>query len=106
MISPVVQNQDMVQRSGSMSEMRAQEQGKFFGDMAKASAEMQRLENLKESTVQTSEETEALNPDGSNSGRQNKQNKKKQEEETKPETNTPAGCPLKLEGGDVLDIMA
>jgi hypothetical protein len=104
-ISPV-ETQDLVNRSSSMSEMRSQEQGKFFGDMAKLNAEMHRLEVLKENTVQNSEESEALNPDGSNNSKRDQQNKKEQKEETQPETNTPAGRPLKLEGGDVIDLMA
>jgi len=106
MISPV-NTQDMVNRSGSMSEMRSQEQGKFFGDMAKATAEMHRIDALKENTVQKGEESEAVNPDGSNNSKRDQQNKKEQQQEdAQPETNTPAGRPLKLEGGDVIDLMA
>jgi hypothetical protein len=104
MLQPV-QNQDLVQRSEAMSSLRSHEQGKVFGDMARSMAEMQRLEELKNSTVQKDEESEALNPDGKSNEQEHQQNKKKQEE-TQPETNTPAGRPLKLEGGDVLDIMA
>jgi len=102
---PSVQNQDLVQRSDTMSTMRSYEQGKVFGDIAKSFAEMQRLDEQKNSTVQQDEESEALNPDGGG-GNANEQQKKKQEEETQPETNTPAGHPLKLEGGDVIDLMA
>ena len=106
MITPV-QTQDLVQRSGAVSEMRSHEQAKFLGDMAKAAAEMNRIDALKEQTVQKGEEPDPLNPDGSNKGKQDQQNKKKEEEEeTQPETNTPAGKPLKLEGGDIIDLMA
>jgi hypothetical protein len=102
---PPVQNQDLVQRSDTMSEMRSHEQGKAFGDIAKATAEMHRLEELKNNSVQKDDETDGLNPDGEGKGQEHK-HKKKQGEETQPETNTPAGCPLKLEGGDVIDLMA
>jgi len=102
---PPIENQDLVQRSDAMSAVRSQEQGKVFGDMAKSFAEMHRLDELKNNSVQKDEESEALNPDGSG-GNANEQQKKKQEEETQPETNTPAGHPLKLEGGDVIDLMA
>jgi hypothetical protein len=102
---PPVQNQDVMQRSGTMSEMRSAEQGKAFTDMAKSMAEMQRLEELKNNTTQKGEESEGVNPDGK--GSQEQQGKKKQnEEEEKPETSTPAGHPLKLEGGDIIDLMA
>jgi hypothetical protein len=102
---PPVQNQDLVQRSDTMSGMRSLEQGKAFGDIAKSVAEMQRLEEQKNNSVQKDDETDALNPDGSGKGQEH-ENKKKQEKETQPETNTPAGRPLKLEGGDVIDLMA
>ncbi|MDR2580095.1 MAG: hypothetical protein LBC85_03770 [Fibromonadaceae bacterium] len=102
---PPVQNQELVQRSHEMSNLRSHEQGKLFGDLARSMAEMQRLEELKNSTVQKNEETEATNPDGSGN-KQEQQQKKNEQEEAQPETNTPAGRPLKLEGGDVLDIMA
>jgi hypothetical protein len=102
---PPVQNQDVMQRGNAMSEMRSAEQGKVFTDMAKSMAEMQRLEDIKNNSAQKSEDSEAANPDGK--GGQEYQGKKKQnEEEAKPETNTPAGHPLKLEGGDVIDLMA
>ncbi|MCL2101475.1 MAG: hypothetical protein FWH22_07160 [Fibromonadales bacterium] len=102
---PPIQNQDVLQRSETMSGLRSQEQGKAFGDIAKALAEMQRIEDLKNNSVQKNEETEAVNPDGGGNQQQQQQGKKEQEEE-KPETNTPAGHPLKLEGGDVIDLMA
>ena len=102
---PPVQNQDLLQRSDTMSAMRSQEQGKAFGDIAKSAAEMQRVEDLKNNSVQKEDETDALNPDGGGGEKEQQQNKKK-EEETQPETNTPAGHPLKLEGGDVIDLMA
>jgi len=105
MLQPI-QNQDLVQRSGSMSEMRSQEQGKLFGDIAKSAAEMQRKEELKNSTVQQDEGAEASNPDGGGNHNEQQQRKKKDGEETQPETNTPAGHPLKLDGGDVLDLLA
>ncbi|MDR0517080.1 MAG: hypothetical protein LBH25_08560 [Fibromonadaceae bacterium] len=102
-----MQNQDLVQRSDAMSGLRSSEQGKFFGDLAKSAAEMHRMEELKDNTVQKDDESEGLNPDGGNSGQEQK-NKKRQhgEEEEQPKTNTPAGHPIKLDGGDVLDIMA
>ncbi|MCL2282592.1 MAG: hypothetical protein FWC26_04675 [Fibromonadales bacterium] len=104
---PPVQNQDLLQRSDTMSTMRSMEQGKAFGDIAKTMAEMQRLEDLKNSSVQKDEETDALNPDGGGSEKEKEQQgKKKQDEEAPPETNTPAGHPLRLEGGDVIDLMA
>ncbi|MCL2207395.1 MAG: hypothetical protein FWB90_04775 [Fibromonadales bacterium] len=105
---PPVQNQDMVNRSDAMSQMRSFEQGKAFGDIAKAMAEMQRLEELKNNSVQKNDETDALNPDGgSEKDKDQQQGKKKQgEEDAQPETNTPAGHPIKLDGGDVLDLMA
>ena len=102
---PPVQNQDLVQRSDTMSTMRSQEQGKVFGDMAKSFAEMQRMEELKNNSVQEDEESEALNQDGGGNSKEQQQ-KKKNEEEIQPETNTPAGHPLKLEGGDIVDLMA
>ena len=102
---PPVQNQELVQRSDMMSELRSHEQGKAFGDMMKATAEMQRLEQLKDSTVQKDDESEALNPDGGGN-KQDRQQQQQKQEEAQPETNTPAGHPLKLDGGDVLDIMA
>jgi hypothetical protein len=102
---PPVQNQDLLQRSDTMSAMRSQEQGKAFGDIAKSAAEMQRVEDLKNNSVQKEDETDALNPDGGGSEKEQQQNKKK-EEETQPETNTAAGHPLKLEGGDLIDLMA
>jgi hypothetical protein len=101
---PPVQNQDMVQRSDTMSSLRSQEQGKFFGDLAKTMAEMRRMEDLKDNTVQKDEESDALNPDGSSN--EQEQKKKKKQEEEQQEANTPAGHPLKLEGGDVIDLMA
>jgi hypothetical protein len=85
--------------------MRSQEQGKFFGDIAKTMAEMRRLEELKENSVQKDEESDGLNPDGSGGG-QEQQHKKKEGEEEQPESNLPAGHPIKLDGGDILDIMA
>jgi len=104
---PPVQNQDLVQRSDTMSTMRSQEQGKVFGDIAKSMAEMQRIEDLKNNSVQKDDGAESLNPDGSGNEREQQQKKKKQgEEEAQPETNTPAGHPLKLDGGDVIDLMA
>jgi len=102
---PPVQNQDLLQRSDTVSAMRSQEQGKAFGDVAKSVAEMQRIEDLKNNSVQKDEETDALDPDGGGGEKEQQQNKKKQEE-AQPETNTPAGHPLKLEGGDVIDLMA
>ncbi len=104
---PPVQNQDLLQRSDTVSAMRSHEQGKAFGDIAKSMAEMQRMEDLKNNSVQKDEETDALNPDGGGSEKeQEQQQKKKDQEEAQPETNTPAGHPLKLEGGDVIDLMA
>jgi len=102
---PPIQNQDLVQRSDTMSEMRSHEQGKAFGDIAKSIAEMHRLEELKNNSVQKDDETEASNPDGGGKGKEHER-KKKQGEEAQPETNTPAGHPLKLEGGDIIDLMA
>ncbi len=102
---PPVQNQDLVQRSDTMSTMRSQEQGKVFGDMAKSAVEMQRIEDLKNNSVQKDDGSEALNPDGGGNKREREQNKK-QQEEAEPETNTPAGHPLKLDGGDIIDFMA
>jgi hypothetical protein len=102
---PPVQNQELLQRSDAMSGMRSLEQGKAFGDLAKAGAEMHRLEDLKNNSVQKDDETDALNPDGGSREHEQQQNKKKQEE-AQPETNTPAGHPIKLDGGDILDIMA
>lgn len=104
---PPVQNQDLVNRSDTMSQMRSAEQGKAFGDIAKAMAEMQRLEELKNNSVQKNDEMDDLNPDGGNENKGQQQGKKKQgEEDAQPETNTPAGHPIKLDGGDVLDLMA
>jgi len=103
---PPVQNQDLLQRSDTMSTMRSMEQGKAFGDIAKSALEMQRLEDLKNNSVQKDDETDALNPDGGGGEQEQEQQKKKREEETQPETNTPAGHPLKLEGGDIIDLMA
>jgi hypothetical protein len=85
--------------------MRSQEQGKFFGDIAKTMAEMRRMEELKENSVQKDEESDGLNPDGSGGGQEQQQHKKKEGEE-QPESNLPAGHPIKLDGGDILDIMA
>jgi len=102
---PPVQNQDLVQRSDTMSELRSHEQGKAFGDIAKSVAEMHRLEELKNNSVQKDDEAEASNPDGGGKGKEH-EHKKKHGEETQPETNTPAGHPLKLEGGDIIDLMA
>jgi len=102
---PPIQNQELVQRSDAMSEMRSHEQGKAFGDIAKSVAQMHRLEELKNNSVQKDDEAEASNPDGEGKGKEHEQ-KKKQGEETQPETNTPAGHPLKLEGGDIIDLMA
>jgi len=103
---PPVQNQDLLQRSDTMSAMRSQEQGKAFGDIAKSAAEMQRVEDLKNNSVQKDDETDALNPDGGGSEKEEQQQNKKKQEEAQPETNTPAGHPLRLEGGDVIDLMA
>jgi hypothetical protein len=103
---PPLQNQDLLQRSDTMSEMRSAEQGKAFGNIIKSTAEMQRLEELKNNSVQKDDESEAVNPDGKGGGQEGQNKKKQQEEEAKPETNTPAGHPIKLEGGDILDIMA
>jgi len=102
---PPVQNQELVQRSDAMSEMRSHEQAKAFGDIAKSAAEMHRLEELKNNSVQKDDEAEASNPDGEGKGKEHEQ-KKKQGEEAQPETNTPAGHPLRLEGGDIIDLMA
>jgi len=102
---PPVQNQELVQRSDTMSEMRSHEQGKAFGDIAKSVAQMHRIEELKNNSVQKEDEAEASNPDGEGKGKEHEQ-KKKQGEEAQPETNTPAGHPLKLEGGDIIDLMA
>jgi hypothetical protein len=101
---PPVQNQELVQRSDMMSELRSHEQGKAFGNIIKSTTEMQRLEELKNNTVQKDDGSEALNPDGS--GGKQEQQKKKQQEESQPETQTPAGHPIKLDGGDVIDLMA
>jgi len=101
---PPIQNQELVQRSDTLSEMRSHEQGKALGSMVKASAEMHRLEELKNNSVQKDDGSEGVNPDGG--GNKQEQQKKKQQEESKPETNTPAGHPLKLYGGDVIDLMA
>jgi hypothetical protein len=101
---PPIQNQDLVQRSETLAELRSHEQGKAFGDIIKASTEMHRLEELKNNTVQKDDDSEALNPDGG--GNQQEQQKKKKQQEEQPETNTPAGHPLKLDGGDVIDLMA
>jgi len=101
---PPIQNQDLVQRSEVLSELRSHEQGKAFGDIIKSNTEMQRLEELKNNTVQKDDGSEAVNPDGG--GNKREQQKKKQQKESQPETNTPAGHPLKLDGGDVIDLMA
>jgi hypothetical protein len=101
---PPIQNQELVQRSDTLSELRSHEQGKAFGNIIKSTTEMQRLEELKNNTVQKDDGSEALNPDGS--GGKQEQQKKKQQGESEPETNTPAGHPLKLDGGDVIDLMA
>jgi len=101
---PPIQNQDLVQRSETLSELRSHEQGKAFGDIIKANTQMQRLEELKNNSVQKDDGSEALNPDGSSGNQQEQQKRKKQQEQ--PETNTPAGHPLKLDGGDVIDLMA
>lgn len=103
---PPIQNQDVLQRSDTMSGLRSQEQGKAFGDIAKAMAEMQRIDELKNNTVQKDEEAEAANPDGGGNNKQEQEQKKKEEEDAQPETNTPAGHPLKLDGGDIIDLMA
>jgi len=101
---PPIQNQDLVQRSDTLSELRSHEQGKAFGDIIKSTTEMHRLEELKNNSVQKDDGSEALNPDGG--GNKQEQQKKKQHEESQPETNTPAGHPLKLDGGNVIDLMA
>jgi len=101
---PPIQNQDLVQRSDTLSELRSHEQGKAFGNIIKSTTEMQRLEELKNNTVQKDDGSEAVNPDGG--GNKREQQKKKQKEESQPETNTPAGHPLKLDGGNVIDLMA
>jgi len=102
---PPIQNQDLVQRSDTLSELRSHEQGKAFGDIIKSNAAMQRLEELKNNTVQKDDGSEALNPDGGGNQQEQHRNKK-QQEEPQPETNTPSGHPLKLDGGDVIDLMA
>jgi len=102
---PPIQNQDLVQRSETLSELRSHEQGKAFGDIIKSSTAMHRLEELKNNTVQKDDGSEALNPDGGGN-QQEEQKKRKQQEESQPETNTPSGHPLKLDGGDVIDLMA
>ena len=101
---PPIQSQDLVQRSDTLSELRSHEQGKAFGDIIKSTNEMHRLEELKNNSVQKDDGSEALNPDGG--GNKQEQQKKKQQAEQQPETNTPAGHPLKLDGGDVIDLMA
>jgi hypothetical protein len=101
---PPVQNQELVQRSDMMSELRSHEQGKAFGNIIKSATEMQRLEELKNNTVQKDDGSEALNPDGS--GNKQEQQKKQQQEEPNREIKTPSGHPLKLDGGDVIDLMA
>jgi len=101
---PPIQNQELLQRSETLSEMRSHEQGKAFGDIIKSTNEMHRLEELKNNSVQKDDGSEALNPDGS--GGKQEQQKKKQQKEQQPETNTPSGHPLKLDGGDVIDLMA
>jgi len=73
---PPVQNQDLVQRSDTTSAMRSQEQGKIFGDIAKSAADMHRIEELKNNTVQKDDGSEALNPDGSGGGQEQQQRKK------------------------------
>jgi hypothetical protein len=101
---PPIQSQDLVQRSDTLSELRSHEQGKAFGDIIKSTTEMHRLEELKNNTVQKDDDSEGVNPDGG--GSKQEQQKKKQKEESQPETNTPAGHPLRLDGGDVIDLMA
>lgn len=89
MLTPI-QNQDLMQRSDKVSEMRSGEQGKAFGDVAKAAAEMQRLEDLKNSTVQQDEETEALNPDGSGNKKEQEQKKNKKKKRSPKPIRQPA----------------
>jgi len=101
---PPIQNQELVQRSDTLSEMRSHEQGKAFGDIAKSTAQMHRLEDLKNNSVQKDDDSEGINPDGG--GKQQEQQKKKNQEEAQQETNTHAGRPLKLYGGDIIDLTA
>ena len=101
---PPIQNQELVQRSDTLSELRSHEQGKAFGDIIKSTTQMQRLEDLKNNTVQKDDGSEAVNPDGG--GNKQDQQKKKQKEESQTETKPTAVRALKLDGGDVIDLMA
>jgi len=101
---PPIQNQELVQRSDALSEMRSHEQGKAFGHIIKASSDMQRLEDLKNNSVQKDDDSEGVNPDGG--GNKQDQQRKKKQEESQPEPSSPAGHPLKLDGGDIIDMMA
>jgi len=101
---PPIQNQELVQRSDTLSELRSHEQGKAFGDIIKSSTEMHRLEELKNNTVQKDDGSEALNPDGG--GNKQEQQRRKQKEESQTETKPTVSRALKLDGGDVIDLMA
>lgn len=108
MLANPMQNQDMLQRSETVSEMRNLEQGKVMGDAAYAASHMRRKEALKHETVQRAESF-ALDPDAKNPSEEQGQNPERNSEEKKEsseEQGSPTGHPRKLLGGDHLDILA
>lgn len=102
---PPIQNQELVQRSGTMSELRSAEQGKIFSDIAKSVHDVHKLERLKETTVQQNDDSQALDPDGGSGKREGEQQEKNEQKESEAHSTVPAH-PLHLDGGDIVDVTA
>jgi hypothetical protein len=107
MLSPV-QNQDMLQRSDTLSTLRSLESAKVLGDMHRSAVEMRAWERQFGQTVQEQENSHSINPDGGSGKRQDQdENRHKQfAQEFSDEDDIESAHPAYLEGGDVIDIVA
>lgn len=104
MLSSPMQNQDMLQRSEALSEMRNLEQNKTLGDLSHAAALMRQKEARKGASVQKAEES-GLDPDA-NQGRSQERQQNQLKPKVEGEEDTSHDHPHRLAGGEHLDILA
>jgi len=99
-----MQNQDMLQRSEALSEMRNLEQNKTLGDLSHAAALMRQKEALKGASVQKAEES-GLDPDA-HQARSQERRQKQPKPKGESEEEASHDHPHRLDGGEHLDILA
>jgi len=107
MLANPMHNQDLLNRSETVSELRNQEMARLQGNAHHSAAQTRKKEVLRNETVQTTDSFQ-LNPDAQGEAEHQPyhQGEGKPEEEASSSSQAPHDHPRRLEGGEHLDIIA